>query len=60
MARHGTALHTCVRKNEGFARFLQSVGTDDLFPAWDTAGFTGNGTSGPNGFFQVPVGMQVR
>jgi aminopeptidase N len=38
--------------NEGFARFLQAQGTDDLFPAWDMTGLTGKGTGESNGFFQ--------
>lgn len=38
--------------NEGFARLMQSYGSDDLVPGWDMMGLTGNGQGRMNAFFQ--------
>jgi len=38
--------------NEGFTRFAQSYGADDLVPGWDMTGLTGHSKGRMNAFFQ--------
>jgi hypothetical protein len=47
--------------NEGFARLMQSYGSDDLVPDWDVMGLTGRGQVQSNSFyrFSYEVAMQI-
>ena len=38
--------------NEGFARLMQSYGSDDLVPEWDAMCLTGQSQAGQNNFFR--------